>query len=81
MLPDLPDSLTMLITDGCHLPLLRNKDERMDKYIERWRTYQSERRVKQRTALLKEELIAAAWHPNRVAIWLEAGALDIMIGI
>jgi len=29
---------------------------------------------------IKEELVAAAWHPTRVARWLEAGVLDMMFG-
>ena len=34
------------------------------------------RRAKERSALIKEELVAKAWHPSRVEKWLEAG-LDI----
>lgn len=43
-----------------------------------WRAYapavdQLPRRAAARTALLKEGLVAAVWHPRRVAAWLEAG--------
>jgi len=34
------------------------------------------RRAKERSALIKEELVAKAWHPSRVEKWLEAG-MDI----
>lgn len=34
--------------------------------------------AKKRLAPYKEAIIAAAWHPNRVAQWVEAGVLDDM---
>ena len=34
------------------------------------------RRAKERIEIIKEELIAKAWHPSRVERWLEAG-MDI----
>ena len=34
------------------------------------------RRAKARSAIIKEELVAKAWHPSRVERWLEAG-IDI----
>lgn len=39
-----------------------------------WRRYGgTRRRCEERCAALKEELMAAAWAPRRVAAWLEAG--------
>ena len=32
----------------------------------------------ERTAIYKEELIAAAWHPKRVEKWLEAGGFELL---
>ena len=34
------------------------------------------RRAKERISIIKEELIAKAWHPDRVQKWLDAG-MDI----
>jgi hypothetical protein len=34
--------------------------------------------VAERTAIYKEELIAAAWHPKRVEKWLEAGGFELL---
>ena len=34
------------------------------------------RRAKERMAIIKEELIAKAWHPKRVQVWVDAG-MDI----
>ena len=34
------------------------------------------RRAKERTSIIKEELIAKAWHPDRVQKWLDSG-MDI----
>jgi hypothetical protein len=39
-----------------------------------WRkNVKSRKRSQERCAAIKEELMAAAWHPRRVAAWLEAG--------
>jgi hypothetical protein len=35
--------------------------------------------IKSRCAIYKEELIAAALHPNRVERWLEAGFEDLYV--
>jgi hypothetical protein len=34
------------------------------------------RRAKERTQKFKEELVAKAWHPKRVQVWVDAG-MDI----
>jgi hypothetical protein len=34
------------------------------------------RRAKERMAIIKEELVAKAWHPSRVQVWVDAG-MDI----
>ena len=31
-----------------------------------------------KTRQIKEELMAAAWHPRRVAAWLEGGGWDLV---
>lgn len=43
-----------------------------------YETFQ-QRLAKKRTALIKEELVAAAWHPRRVERWIEQGvALEVL---
>jgi hypothetical protein len=37
-----------------------------------------QRRAQRRCAMLKEELMAAAWHPRRVWAWIEAGRWDML---
>ena len=46
----------------------------MDKYL--FPLCIMKRRAKERSALIKEELVANAWHPDRVQKWLDAG-IDI----
>jgi hypothetical protein len=31
-----------------------------------------------RTAIFKEDLVAAVWHPRRVEKWLEAGGFELL---
>ncbi len=66
-LPELPETLQVLITTRCwNLPLHRMDEESEKEYLERWREYQSMQRVQARMAILKEELLAAAFHPDRI---------------
>lgn len=48
-----------------------------DRYVKAWEAYhreiKSQLRQRERACLLKEELAAAAWHPDRVTKWVEAG--------
>ncbi len=39
---------------------------------------ESRRRIKERMDLIKEELMAAVWHPRRVERWLEEGGWDMI---
>lgn len=45
-------------------------------HIEKFMFIAARHRIKK----FKEELIRKAWHPKRMTRWLEAGALDMMIG-
>ena len=40
---------------------------------------EGKKRTMARCAAIKEDLMAAAWHPSRVNRWNEAGMLDVMI--
>jgi hypothetical protein len=46
-----------------------------DEEIEEW---MSEQRCQDRCQTILEELMAAAWHPRRVAAWVEAGAWEML---
>lgn len=50
-----------------------NIDEIYEREIKILRKENGGKRIIARTKLLKEELVAAAWHPNRVQKWLDAG--------
>jgi hypothetical protein len=68
-LPPLPDSLKELYCADTQLPQ-RNNNENMKDYILRFRSWQeleaSRNRVQERARNIKEELVAAVWHPKRV---------------
>jgi len=48
-----------------------------DRYVKAWEAYhreiKSQLRQRERGCLIKEELAAVAWHPDRVAKWIETG--------
>jgi E3 ubiquitin-protein ligase SspH2 len=68
-LPLLPDGLQILNCVNTQLTQ-QNTDETMEEYISRIRLWQleeaSRERIQERTLELKEELVAAVWHPRRV---------------
>jgi hypothetical protein len=68
-LPPLPAGLQVLNCYNTQLPQ-RNTNENIDLYISRIRNSQleeiSRKRIQERARLLKEELVAAVWHPRRV---------------
>ena len=47
-------------------------------WMEQINTNGSKRRCHERTALLKEEIAAAAWAPKRVERWLSVGGPDVL---
>lgn len=64
-------------------PVLRMRPgETTRGYVTRIHSLQPAIRQKERLAILREELMMATWHPNRVSKWLEAGedVLDMMMG-
>ena len=39
------------------------------------------KRVQERCSLIKEDLMATAWHPRRVEKWLETGGFELLEAI
>jgi hypothetical protein len=85
-LPFLPDSLVLIATLGisptdsiptCPIGVY------IDEYLDALRTKQRKALRKSRYDALFEELMMAAWRPDRVSKWLEAGedVLDMMMGV
>lgn len=61
------------ISQGGHIPALHIQNA-WNRLKRRWKwLFYSKRRQLERCALLKEELMMAAWHPRRVERWLDAG--------
>lgn len=75
--PELPVTITYFDAYESPLIIQRGDDEDLRAYNRRWREWRedhvSKPRVQERTRLLKEEMMAAAWHPDRVERWLDAG--------
>jgi hypothetical protein len=80
-LPELPAGLVELICYNVPLILKRRDNESIADYNLRWREWKKQRaeeqaskqRIQERHKLLKEEIVAAAWHPRRVERWLDQG--------
>jgi Leucine-rich repeat (LRR) protein len=72
-LPELPPSLKELSCNNTPLILQRKDYESSNAYNLRWRVWREKKRNQERCLVVKEELMAAAWHPNRVERWLDAG--------
>jgi len=76
VLPELPEILrhygSMLFT-GAPLVLQQREGESLENYNNRWRKWREENasklRTLERTKVLAEEIIAAAWHPDRFEAW------------
>ena len=85
-LPPLPSSLTELDCSDClNLLIQRNEGESIQDYNKRWENMREERkeleskqRCVERCLTVKEELMAAAWHPNRVEKWIEAYGIEVL---
>jgi Leucine-rich repeat (LRR) protein len=75
VLPELPPGLRYLKCSGSPLILKRKNGESIQDYNERWREWREEqvakKRCEERCLALKEDLMAAAWHPSRVARFTE----------
>ena len=84
-LPPLPSSLSLLIDNNCPNLLIKPMEgETIEAYEERWKPIREEqkkkceelvnkKRIQERCLVIKEELMATAWHPRRVERLLDAG--------
>jgi Leucine-rich repeat (LRR) protein len=75
-LPDLPVGLQDLDCSNTPLILQRNDNESVPDYNLRWKLWREEQeelaskqRIQATTRLLKEDIIASAWHPDRFQEW------------
>jgi hypothetical protein len=69
VLPELPAGLQYLWCTDTPLILQRNDGESIADYNLRWDEWRSKQRIHATTRLLKEDLIAATWHPDRFEQW------------
>jgi hypothetical protein len=68
---------------GCPLLLKRRAGESDLGYMARWDEWHQKRsaikKAKKRCAVIKEELMAAAWAPARVQRWVETGDENLLV--
>ena len=83
--PDIPDALYVLQTSHSHnIPIDFPKSNQPWGYMRDVRTYQRNAckvRHEARMSSLKESLMAAVWHPRRMAKWIELGVDEMMMGL
>ena len=81
-LPDLPSGLKYLICDNIPLILPRYPKESVADYNARWNTWREEQAAKKRSQeranQIHEDLVAAAWHPKRVARLVALGGYEVL---
>jgi hypothetical protein len=78
MLPPLPSTLRYLCCDDCPLLIQQREYETIHEYNVRWESLREKLRIQARCLAVKEELMAAAWHPQRVERWIEAYGIEIL---
>jgi hypothetical protein len=65
----------------CHntpLILQFGEGERIQSYTRRWNTWKSKIRCQERCKQIKEDLVAAVWHPRRVERLIETYGLEVL---
>jgi hypothetical protein len=72
-LPPLPSTLETLECHDTRLPILPLDGEDVQAYAVRWEELRHRGRVAEKMRVLKEDLMAAAWHPRRVERVLTLG--------
>jgi hypothetical protein len=79
LLPRLPLTLEHLRIDKTPLFIRGQRGDTPTTYAARWNEFwDSMVRQQERCAAVKEDLMAAVWHPRRVEKWLEAGRWDLL---
>jgi hypothetical protein len=74
VLPELPSKMDFLDCENCPLLLLKRcPGESLSEYNKRWtpvrEEIESRKRTLSKTKILKEDIIAAGWHPRRFEAW------------
>lgn len=78
-LPPLPPSLRELDCSNCpNLIIQRLKGESIQDYSARWEEYRNKKRIQERCLSIKEELMAAAWHPRRIERWINTCGIEVL---
>lgn len=79
-LPPLPESLLWLHSENCpYLLIQRMKEESTQTYKNCWRAYHEEqKRIQDRCAIIKEDLMQTAWHPRRIEALGGFDCIDVM---
>jgi hypothetical protein len=71
VLPEFPPSLKKVWAPDTPLVVPFHRNESIESYAQRWADWHTEqaakKRCQERCAAVKEDLMAAAWHPSRVA--------------
>ncbi len=83
ILPDLPDSLRRLLCyRNSQLILKKDVNEKLAQYKGRWSDWREEQaskvRCRERSRMIKEDLVAAVWAPQRIQQWLENGGFELI---
>jgi Leucine-rich repeat (LRR) protein len=82
--PELPIDLCDLICHTNELVIPTYKHRPLHLYIERSNAFyhkKQQQKCQERYRLLKEELVAAVWHPRRVERLIETYGLDVLEGL
>ena len=81
-LPELPCELWGLNCSNTPLILQRNANESIRDYNAHWNEWRelemSKKRCQERSRIIRDDLCAMAWRPDRVQKWIEIGGLDIL---
>ena len=82
ILPPLPSSLRILNCKDCPLFIKQGRFESIEIYTKRWEPIheklESKNRCLERCSAVKEELMAAAWHPRRVERWINECGIEVL---
>jgi hypothetical protein len=78
VLPELPSTLITLEGDDSHLIIPRLPDEPIPLYNARWEEWRAMSRMAARMKVLKEDIMAASWHPRRIEKILTLGGHDAL---
>ena len=78
-LPDLPSGLKDLYCSNTPHILQPKENESIQDYNLRYREEKAaKKRAQERSAAIKEELVAVVWAPKRVEKWLETGGFELL---